>query len=92
MDSVLVLGEVIDDVVTAGSLAWFIFLKNGFLVSEPNDDEAGAGAEGGGSVGAEGGDCIGAEDGLVGGSDAAGVDMPGGERSDGCVLPSLERT
>lgn len=87
VDSLLVFGEVIEEVLVAGS---FIFLKNGFLVSAPNEDADGTGAGGGGAAGAKGGDCIGtccddcigATGGLVGASDAAGV---------GCALSSLDR-
>ena len=52
----------------------------------------GTSAGGGGAVEAEGGLCTGAGGGLVGGSDAAGVGIDGGEVSGGCVLPSLDNT
>lgn len=40
VDSAVPFGEVTDEGVgAAGSLAWFIFLKNGFFVSAPKEDE-----------------------------------------------------
>lgn len=68
----------------AGSLAWFIFLKNGFFVSAPKEDEGvrpGAG-------GADGGLCIGTGGGLVRASDSAGVDFDSGN----WMLPSRDST
>lgn len=92
MDSPFAIGEVIDEGVAAGSLDWFIFLKKGFFVSAPWDDEEETDADGGSRVGAEGGDCTGTGRGLVGGSEAVGVAIASGESSDGWVLPSLEST
>ena len=66
-------------------------MKNGFFVSAPYE-EVGTSAGGCGAVGAEGGLCTGAGGGLVGGSDAAGVGIDGGEVADGCMLSSLDNT
>lgn len=70
-----------DGGVGAVSLAWFIFLKNGFLVSGPYDDDndgAGAGAVGGG--------------GLIAASVSTAGANGGDAKLGGWVLPSLEST
>lgn len=71
MDSAAVFGGAMDGGAGAASLAWFIFLKNGFLVSAPYEDAddvagAGAGACGGERAGAAGGFWTGAGGGLTG--------------------------
>ena len=74
----------------AGSLAWFIFLKKGFFVSAPNEDEGvrpeagGGGADG--ADGADGGLCKGGE--LGGALDSTEVGFNGGD----CMLPSRDST
>jgi len=85
VDSALAFGEVMEVGMAAGSFAWFIFLKNGFLVSAPYEDEEGVGAGGGGAAGAEGGDCI-----EPGRGDCMGAE--GGLVGVGCVLCSLDKT
>lgn len=82
-----------DGGVGAVSLAWFIFLKNGFLVSAPyEDDDDSTGAGGGGRAGAAGGAWMGAEGGLIGAPASTKGANGGDERSDGWVLLSLEST
>lgn len=84
MDSAAVFGEAMDGGLGAASLAWFIFLKNGFLVSAPYaDDDDGAGAGGGGRAGAAGISWTGAGGGLIGAAASTAGANGGDERSDG---------
>ena len=84
VDSTLAFGEMVDEDRAGGSFACCIFLKNGFFVSAPWGIEAATGVgAGGGSVGTAGGSITGAGVGLVGCSDAARVEVAGGDRSDG---------
>ena len=100
MDSIALFGGAMDGGVGAVSLAlaWFIFLKNGFFVSAPYEDDddgtgANAGADGGGRIGAAG-IWTDAGGGLIAASVSAlaAVANGGDERSGGWLLPSLEST
>ena len=88
VDSAVPFGEVTDlGMGAAGSLAWFIFIKKGFLVSAPNEDEGVRPEAGGGrSDGADGGLCKGGE--LGGALDSTEVGFNGGD----CMLPSRDST